>query len=100
MASFEAWLRIRQAAPIISRMRRRVEDIGQSELEKAVGRLGDLEGRERIVMERMVHSIVQKVLHEPTVGLRDHVVNDEGRDYAWYIHELHDTRLSNANDES
>ena len=99
MAAFEAWLRVRQAAPIISRMRRRVEDIGRGELEKAVSRLGDLDGRERLVMERMVHSIVQKVLHEPTVGLREHVVNDEGPQCPWYIRELHDASLPSGSDK-
>ena len=99
MAAFEAWLRVRQAAPIISRMRRRVEDIGRGELERAVSRLGDLDGRERLVMERMVHSIVQKVLHEPTVGLREHVVNDKGPQYPWYIRELHEARLPSGNDK-
>ena len=80
-------------------MRRRVEDIGRGELEKAVSRLGDLDGRERLVMERMVHSIVQKVLHEPTVGLREHVVNDEGPQYAWYLRELHDATLPSGSDK-
>ncbi len=99
MVAFEAWLRVRQAAPIISRMRRRVEDIWRGELAKAVSRLGDLDGRERLVMERMVHSIVQKVLHEPTVGLREHVVNDEGPQYPWYLRELHDARLPSGSDK-
>ncbi len=98
VAAFEAWLRIRQAAPIISRMRRRVEDIGQIELEKAVSRLGDLDSRERLAMERMVHSIVQKVLHEPTVGLREHVVDEEGPHYPWYLRELHDAGLPTGDD--
>ena len=99
MESFLAWLRIREAVPAIAKMRRRVVDIGQTELEKAIGRLSDLELRERDVIERMVHSIVQKVLHGPTIGLRNHVVKANGQEYPWFSDELQGLGLSNVNDK-
>ena len=99
LESFVAWLHIREAVPAISKMRRRVVDIGQTELERAIGRLSDLELRERDVIERMVHSIVQKVLHGPTIGLRNHVVKANRQEYPWYSDELQALGLSSVNDK-
>ena len=99
LESFVAWLHIREAVPAISKMRRRVVDIGQTELERAIGRLSDLELRERDVIERMVHSIVQKVLHGPTIGLRNHVVKANGQEYPWYSDELQALGSSSVNDK-
>ena len=61
----------RQAAPTIAALRARGEAVRAAELERFAGRLAGLSPREREAVEALTHGIVAKLLHEPTVRLKD-----------------------------
>jgi glutamyl-tRNA reductase len=61
----------REVAPLVAAMRERAEQVRQSELERFAGRLDQLDERERAAVEALTKGIVAKLLHEPTVRLKD-----------------------------
>ncbi len=65
-----AALRARAAVPEIVALRRRGAAIREAELRRWAGRLAGLAPAERAAVEQMTHTIVQKLLHSPTVALR------------------------------
>jgi len=68
---FVARLRDLDVAPTIVSLREKLEDIRRVELAKALGRLPGADDETRRVMEALSSSIVNKILHTPTVKLRD-----------------------------
>jgi glutamyl-tRNA reductase len=61
----------REVAPLVAAMRERAEQVRLSELERFAGRLDQLDDRERAAVEALTKGIVAKLLHEPTVRLKD-----------------------------
>jgi glutamyl-tRNA reductase len=70
-AAFAAWLRARDAARAVAALRRRADEIRESELARARGRLAALSPEERAHVETLTAQIVNKLLHEPTVRAKD-----------------------------
>ena len=68
--AFEAWWQSLEAVPTISALRQRAERIRQAELQKALGRMGDLTERQRATLEALTSAIVNKLLHQPTTRLK------------------------------
>jgi len=57
--------------PVLNRLRRQLEDIRESELQKALSRMGpDFSARERKVVEALSKGIINKILHNPVTQLR------------------------------
>jgi glutamyl-tRNA reductase len=61
----------REVAPLIAAMREWADDVRLGELERAKTRLDALEPREREAVEAITRGIVAKLLHEPTVRLKE-----------------------------
>ena len=61
----------REAAPLVTALRERAEEVRTGELERLKARLADLDDRERDAVEALTKGIVAKLLHEPTVKLKD-----------------------------
>lgn len=71
-AAYLEWLRQRQAAPALVAMRRRAEAVRAEELEWALRRLdGHLTPRDREILEAMTRRLANKLLHLPTVFLKE-----------------------------
>jgi glutamyl-tRNA reductase len=68
---FGARLRDLEVVPTIVSLREKLEAIRRAELEKALGRLPAADDETRRVMEAFSQSIVNKILHAPTMKLRD-----------------------------
>jgi len=68
---FAARLRDLEVVPTIVSLRDKIEGIRRVELAKALGRLPAADEETRRVMEALSQAIVNKVLHAPTVKLRD-----------------------------
>jgi glutamyl-tRNA reductase len=66
-AAFDRWLRARQAAPTICRVRAAAERRRQTELALATR---GLSGRERAAVDRATRAVLNALLHGPTVALR------------------------------
>ncbi|HEY2814636.1 MAG TPA: glutamyl-tRNA reductase [Acidimicrobiales bacterium] len=61
----------REAAPLVTALRDRAESIRAAELDRMDARLADLDDRQRAAVEAVTKGIVAKLLHDPTVRLKD-----------------------------
>jgi glutamyl-tRNA reductase len=68
---FEERLRYLAVTPVISDLRHKAEMIRQRELERATRHLGALDEDTTRQLELFSRSLVKKLLHEPTINLRD-----------------------------
>jgi glutamyl-tRNA reductase len=80
----------RQASPLISQLREAVESVRVSELERMSGRLGTFDEDQRAVVEAITRSIVAKLLHNPSVRLRDAAGTPQGERLAAAVRDLFD----------
>ena len=78
-ARFREWLAVRDVAPTIASLRERAEAIRRSELAKANARLAGLSERERNAVESLTSQIVNKLLHEPIVRLKEAAAAEDRR---------------------
>jgi glutamyl-tRNA reductase len=70
-ARFRDWLAARDVVPAIASLRERAEQIRRGELAKANSWLAELPDRERNAVESLTTQIVNKLLHEPIVHLKE-----------------------------
>ncbi len=71
VSTFMKWWDSLYALPTVKAIRQQAEDIRQREYAKAIEMLDDISPENRRVIEALTHSIVNKILHGPTVTLRD-----------------------------
>jgi glutamyl-tRNA reductase len=64
-------LAAREVAPLIADLRSRAESVRTAELDRFAARLADLDPKERVAVEALTRGIVNKLLHEPTVRLKE-----------------------------
>ncbi|MBW3614345.1 MAG: glutamyl-tRNA reductase [Actinobacteria bacterium] len=67
---FEA-ISVREVAPLVASLRERAESLREAEVQRFAARLGGLDPREKAAVEALTRGIVNKLLHEPTVRLKD-----------------------------
>jgi glutamyl-tRNA reductase len=87
-AAFMAWFHALDVVPTITDLRHRAEAIKAQELDKALDRLGGLSDREREVVRALAHGLVNKLLHEPTIRLKQHAAQGNGYLYTGVAREL------------
>ncbi len=80
----------RQVAPLIGGLHSWAEGIRQGELERYANRLAAMNDDDRNAVEALTRSIVAKVLHQPTVGLKDAAGTARGERLADAMRELFD----------
>jgi glutamyl-tRNA reductase len=80
----------REVAPLVASLRDRAEQIRQGELDRVAGRLGELDDRQRDAVEALTRGIVAKLLHDPTVELKDAAGTPKGERLAEALRELYD----------
>lgn len=61
----------RQAAPLIAQLRDHAEHVRRGEVDRFANRLADLTEEQREVVESITRGIVAKLLHSPTVQIKD-----------------------------
>ncbi|MEM0481420.1 MAG: glutamyl-tRNA reductase [Nitrososphaerota archaeon] len=83
-----AWLRAISADDIIRSVRVRAEMLRQRELSKALRLLTGSQERDASVLEALSKSIVNKLLHEPTVRLRRLAASEKGELYVKLARDL------------
>jgi glutamyl-tRNA reductase len=85
---FRAWQASRGVVPAIASLRARAEEIRLSELQRAGRRLADLSPEERRAVEAVTVQIVNKLLHDPTVRLKEAAAGADGAAYADAVRHL------------
>ncbi len=85
---FHEWQASLDVVPAIASLRARAEEIREAELRKAEGLLGRLDDGERRAVESITAQIVNKLLHLPTVRMKQAAVSADGVIYAEAVRHL------------
>jgi glutamyl-tRNA reductase len=80
----------RQAAPVVAALHERAETIRAGEYERFRSRLERLEPRDRATVDALVSGLLGKLLHEPTVRIKDAAGSARGERLAEALRELFD----------
>ncbi|WP_405100953.1 glutamyl-tRNA reductase [Micromonospora sp. NBC_01412] len=91
--SFLTWLRGTDVAPTVAALRGRAEDVVTVELRRLAQRRPDLSDDQRAEVARTVHRVVQRLLHQPTVKVRQLAAEPGGDQYAALLRELFDLQV-------
>jgi glutamyl-tRNA reductase len=78
----------REVAPLVSRLHEQSEDIRVAELDRLRARLGDLDERQLEALDALTKGIVAKLLHQPTVRLKDAAGSPRGERLAEALRDL------------
>lgn len=81
-------LRGRDVVPAIVALRRQMEGVSRIELERALRKLPHASRETRAAFEGLVAGIVTKILHSPTVKLREAAGGGAGREWAEAVSQL------------
>jgi glutamyl-tRNA reductase len=85
---FREWQRSLDVVPAIASLRALAESIREAELARAESRLGSLSPTERRMVESLTAQIVNKLLHLPTVRMKEAAAGADGGVYADAIRHL------------
>ncbi len=80
--NFTNWLNSLEMAPTIALMREKAEKIRIAEMEKTFSKWKDLSDEESAAIDNLTAAIVNKLLHNPTVNLKNQV---KSKDKHWYL---------------
>jgi glutamyl-tRNA reductase len=84
-ARFRAWRASLDVVPAIASLRARAEEIRSAELAKVEGRISD---DERRTLESVTAQILNKLLHLPTIRMKEAAVGADGAAYADAVRHL------------
>jgi glutamyl-tRNA reductase len=86
----------REVAPLVTALRARAEELRTLELERNRSKLAALDPAAREVIEAITQGVVNKLLHEPTIRVKDAAGTARGQLYADALAELFDLPESPA----
>ena len=92
------WLSSLDVVSTITNLRSQLEELRQRELERLFNRL-DLDERERELVATMSHRLINKILHEPTMRLKQEAANGNGAAYISTVHHLFALESTNKSKE-
>ena len=78
VAHFTHWMDNLEVVPTIKQLRDHAEAIRQTELQKTLGKLKNLSDKDKQAIERLTQAIVNKLLHGPSVMLKQTEQNGAG----------------------
>jgi glutamyl-tRNA reductase len=97
LESVNTWLRSLEVVPTIATLRESIEQIRQGELDRLSNKLSDLTSEQRSQVDMLTNSIVNKILHAPTVRMKEVAGRDECYLYVDALRTLFD--LDGAGDK-
>lgn len=86
--SFMRWLSTRFVVPTITALKKRAEEIRHRELCRAFNRLGDLDDRDKKIISSLANSIINQLLHNPVIRLKQYALTPEGHLYTEILQNL------------
>jgi len=78
----------REVAPLVSALRARADELRRAELERFASRLSNLDPDERDAVEALTSGIIGKLLHDPTVELKEAAGSPRGERLAEALRDL------------
>lgn len=88
VGAFLAWQRSNRVAPTVVALRSKADELVATELARLGGRLPELDERSRAEVEATVRRVVDKLLHTPTVRVKQLAETPGGQSYADALGEL------------
>jgi glutamyl-tRNA reductase len=88
VSEFNAFLRSQDALPVLSSWRQHAETLRAAEFDRAMRRLDTLSPEQQYVVEAFSRSLVNKLLHFPTLRTKDAAAVGDGQRYAAMIRDL------------
>ncbi len=85
VAKFMEWWRALEVVPTIIALRGKAEDVRQKQVNENLGKMPELSEKERTRIDALTRAIVNKILHSPTVCLKD---GNRGHKYQSMVEEL------------
>ena len=86
---FSQWCNARRCVPVIRALHNKAEAICQTEVEQTLRRLGPLTPQQARMVEAMGKAIANKLLHEPTIHLRELPPDEDPSAYLELVQELY-----------
>ena len=88
--AFLVWQRGASVAPTVVALRAKARDVADTELARLATRLPDLDPAVRDEVAQTVRRVVEKLLHQPTVRVKELAAGPGGQSYALALRELFD----------
>ena len=88
VTKFNNWIGSLDAVPTIVEIRNKAENIRNEELEKALKKIDDLSELDKETLRLMSSSMVNKILHKPTIKLKEKTQSEDGHIYLKAIRHL------------
>jgi len=88
--AFLSWLRGADVVPTVAALRARADEVVAGELRRLRQRRPDLTDEQRADVALAVHRVVQQLLHQPTVRVRQLAATPGGDQYVSVLRELFD----------
>ena len=88
--AFQTWRRGADVAPAVAALRARAEDVVAAELRRLWQRAPELTEAQRAEFAHTMHRVVQRLLHRPTVRMRELAASPDGEAYLAVLRELFD----------
>ncbi len=86
--AFMSWYRSLDVVPTIVDLRRNAHAVRRAEIERALRRLPELTDRDREIIASATKRIVNKLLHHPTIFLKQQAGRPDGQRYAQTARDL------------
>ncbi len=77
MEKYKNWIKERRCVPIIKEMRRNAKKIKEKEVKRAIHLLNKSKDGPEEIINNLAHRLVNKLLHKPTVGIKEIAVNKD-----------------------
>ncbi len=90
VCSFRRWLDAQQATPTIINLRRKYEEVKNTEVAKAMSMLGTEDPKMRKVVESLASSLLNKILHAPISSLKKDANGKNQMDLVTVVREIFD----------
>ncbi len=90
LTRYTADLTAREVVPTVTALRNQAEAVRRSELDRHRSRLAGLDDRQTEAIESLTRAIVAKLLHEPTVRLKDAAGSPKGERLSGALRDLFD----------
>ncbi|MCD6485886.1 MAG: glutamyl-tRNA reductase [Syntrophobacterales bacterium] len=88
VARFSEWFAALEVVPTIVDLKNKTEDIVKREMKRSHSWMKNLGGEERENIDILVNSIVNKILHDPVVGLKKESRDGEADSYVAVVKKL------------
>lgn len=93
---FAEWQASRVITPVIQQLRAQAETVRQAELEHLIRRLPDLDDHHRRLLDDFSHRLVNKLLHQPTIRLKEQSAEGHAELYASVLDDLFGLKVATS----